>query len=245
MSGRVSRDARGDWYCSVAVEGDFSRPRQADKVVGIDLGIKSAITLSDGRQFDAPKPLKAYGEKLARLQRVVARRKRGSNRRQKAVRAVGRLHVRIANIRSDWTHKATTDICKNHAAIGIEDLAVKNMTRNHSLARALSDVSLGEVRRQITYKSETFGVDLHVHDRFYPSSQLCSSCGSRQKMPLSVREYACGACGVVEDRDVNAAKNLLPPARREVARGQKSSGSPVTVGETGLVEARTEARSNK
>lgn len=223
LSARVNQDARGDWYCSVAVEGDFEKPRTADKVAGVDLGVKHAVVLSDGTRYDAPKPLKTLTAKLARFQRVVSRRIKGSGRRRKAKQAVGRLYVRIANVRNDWTSKVTTEVCKNHAALGIEDLNVKGMGRNHCLARALSDVSLGEIRRQITYKSETYNVALHVHDRFYPSSQLCSACGHRQKMPLSEREYVCSACGVILDRDVNAARNLVPRATREVTLGDRKA----------------------
>jgi len=219
LSARVRRNAAGRWLLSVQVEGDFARACTADGRRGIDLGLKHAVVLSepleDGRQvFDPPRPMRKLEKRLKHLQRRVSRRKKGSKRRQKAVRAVGKLHVQIRNLRKDWIHKMTTSIVRESQALGLEDLNIKGMQRT-TLARSVSDVAMGEIHRQLLYKAELFGVEVKIWDRWYPSTKRCSSCGEvKREMPLSVRTYVC-PCGLMMDRDLNAARNLVPGATRE------------------------------
>lgn len=212
MSGVVSRTA-DRWFLSVQVDvGDYLKPRTANGTVGIDLGLTSFATLSTGEKIEAPKPLRKALKKLARLQRVLARRKKGSNRRERTKRALSRLYARISNIRSDFLHKLTTRLCSENQAMGIEDLNVAGMIRNRKLSRAISDVGWGEFRRQIEYKKGIYGTLIEVFDRWFPSTKTCSSCGVIQegKIPLSIRSWVCPDCGAFHDRDVNAAINLKP-----------------------------------
>lgn len=229
LGAHVSRDAAERWHVAVQVQGDFARARTGDAEVGIDLGINHAVATSDGRLFDAPKPLAAALRKLRRAQRVVARRTKGSNRRRLAVRRVGHIHARVGHIRNDFIHKTTAILVRESQAVGIEDLNVAGMLRNEKLARVLSDVGLGEFRRQVEYKAPLHGTQVEVADRWYPSSQLCSTCGARRKMPLSERTYRCSSCGMVRDRDWNAGINLIPQALREWAL----HGAAPTRGDTG------------
>lgn len=234
MGARVTKDSDGRWYISIQVEGDFSRRRTANKVLGIDLGITHAATLSDGRTFDAPKPLKAALKKLRRAQRVMCRRKKGSGRRAKAVARVGRIYARIKHVRAHFTHTTTTSILRESQAVVIEDLNVAGMMANERLARALADVGLGEFTRQVKYKAELYGTRVVVADRWYPSTKTCSGCGAVQDMSLSQRTYTCPGCGLVLDRDLNAARNLeglVRPKRPEPSAGETS---PTTRVETGV-----------
>ena len=142
------------------------------------------------------------------MQRKLARQTKGGKNREKKTQKIANLHARIANIRNDATHKLTSYLAKNHSEIVIENLNVSGMMKNHCLAGALADSSFYEFRRQMEYKANWYGSKLNVIDRFYPSSQLCSYCGHRQPMPLNLRVYECGDCGVSIDRDLNAAINI-------------------------------------
>jgi putative transposase len=170
---------------------------------------------SDSREFENPKALRHTLRKMKRAQRELSRRKKGGKNREKSRRKVAFLHYRIANIRSDAIHKATTSIvAKNKpieqrpSVVVIEDLSVSGMLKNHKLARAISDVGFFEFRRQLTYKTAWNGVSLLVADRFFPSSKLCSVCGAiNNNLTLDDRTWTCD-CGVTHDRDRNAAINL-------------------------------------
>lgn len=205
----VSRTA-DRWFVAVSVElPEPIQHRESQAVVGVDLGIKALATLSTGEQFAAPKPLGRDLTKLARLQRQLSRKQKGSQNRAKARMRVARLHARIANVRQDALHKLTTALVQRYGVIAIEDLNVLGMQRNRHLARAISDVGWGEFRRQVAYKAEAAGVRVVVADRWYPSSKTCSACGFRLDiLPLSIREWECPRCGIVHERDVNAAVNL-------------------------------------
>lgn len=209
MGARVRRVA-DRWYLAVQVEGEFGRPTTpVNEIVGVDLGIKHAVVTSAGEAIDAPKPLKQNRRALARAQRVVARRKKGSKNREKAKRRVARIHARIASVREDFMHKVTTKLARENQAVVIEDLNVKGMVRNHKLAQAISDVGFRMFRTLLTYKGPLYGCEVIVADRWFPSSKRCSVCGSvRETLTLVERVYRCDACGHTEDRDVNAAKNL-------------------------------------
>lgn len=229
MGAVVSRTA-DRWFISIQVDvGDYSKQRVGDEIVGVDLGITTAATLSTGEKIAGPRPLKAAQKKLRRLQRSFARKQKGSNRREKLKLAIAKLHARIKNIRNDFIHKLTYRLCKNHAAIGIENLNAAGMVKNRKLAKHVSDVAFGEFGRQMSYKSLIFGNRLEVADRWYPSSKTCNSCGEiKEKLSLSHRSFRCEGCGNVADRDVNAAKNLeslCAVGLTAPARGPEGSGS--------------------
>ncbi|MFF4378388.1 RNA-guided endonuclease InsQ/TnpB family protein [Kitasatospora sp. NPDC001547] len=206
----VSRDAVGRWFVSILVDDPGIKPLPGlDTAVGIDLGITSLATLSTGEKIANLGHERKDRERLAKAQRDHARKAKGSNNREKARRKVARIHARIADRRGDFLHKLTTRLVRENQTVVIEDLSVRNMLANHKLARAISDASWAELRTMLEYKARWYGRDLVVIDRWFPSSKLCSACGTlRGSMPLNVREWTCG-CGTTHDRDVNAAKNIL------------------------------------
>ena len=204
----ISKQA-GDWYLSFHVEvPDIEPTAKTVDVVGVDLGIWALATLSTGVVFPNLKPYRQARQKLARLQRSVSRKVKGSGNRNKAVVKLARQHRRVASIRNDAIHKITSYLAQNHSRIVIEDLNVTGLLKNHNRRGALADCGFGEFRRQLEYKCSRYGSQLLIADRFYPSSQLCSCCGIQQRMPLHVRVYDCINCELVIDRDLNAAINL-------------------------------------
>jgi len=206
----VSRDAAGRWFVSILVEETVEPHPQTDAAVGIDAGITSLLTLSTGEKIANPRHERRDRQRLAKAQRNLARKQKGSANREKARRKAARVHARIADRRADFLHKVTTRLVRENQALAIEDLSVRNMVRNRSLGRAISDASWSEFRRMLEYKAGWHGRTVIAVDRWYPSSKTCSACGAiAAKMPLSVREWECASCGTVHDRDVNAAKVLL------------------------------------
>ena len=229
----------GRWYVSVQVEVEHTVPEREPSVVGVDLGVTAAATLSTGEKFEGPKPLKAALRQLKRLSQHLARKVKGSGRRERCKRKIARLHARIANLRRDWTHKLTTSIVRRFSLIGVEDLNVSGMVKNRFLARSISDIGFYELRRQIEYKAELYGAKVIAADRWFPSSKLCSRCGAvQEKLPLSIREWTCG-CGATHDRDVNAAINLrnnasscganTPVEGMTTGRRRKQPGKPTSL----------------
>lgn len=216
------------WFAIVNIEtfsNEAPMPSENQAVVGVDLGIKTMLTLSDGKTFENPKALKSNLKSLKRLQRGLSRKVKGSNNRKKQQMRIATKHYRVNNIRKNAIHQATTYIVKNYDTIVIEDLNVKGMVKNHNLAQALSDVSFSEIRRQLTYKSAWLGKGLIVADRFYASSKLCSNCGHKKEtLKLSDRVYVCSECNLELDRDVNAAKNLASLGSTLSVRGTKACG---------------------
>lgn len=210
---RVSVSYRaGCWYASLTVEREPSSPAHTRKrgTVGVDLGIKHLATLSDGTIIPNPRALDARLKALRKAQQALSRKAMGSVRRGKAKERVARLHARVSDARMDAINKATTMIARTYSVVCIEDLNVAGMVKNHSLARRLSDASLGEFRRQLEYKTARNGVTLRVVDRWYPSSKTCSNCGTvKAKLSLSERVYQCDVCGFSMDRDLNAAINIM------------------------------------
>jgi putative transposase len=195
------------WYVSFSVEFEqqaTSDARQA--VVGIDLGVKTLATLSDGTEFENQKLLRselAHGKRLARR---LSRRQEGSNRWRRAKLQLARFHQQIANRRLDAIHKLTTQITRTYAMVVVEDLNVKGMGRNRRLALSMADAALGEVLRQLAYKAQR----LVKVGRFYASSKTCSDCGHvNRELKLSDRKWVCASCGVLHERDWNASKNIL------------------------------------
>ena len=192
----------------------------ATTAVGIDAGITSLVTLSTGEKITNPKHEKRDRAALAKAQRRLAKKQKGSANRAKAKVKAARVYARITDRRTDFLHKLSTRIIRENQTVIIEDLAVRNMVRNHCLARAISDASWSEFRRQLEYKADWHGRTVVAVDRFYPSSKTCSACGViTAKMPLSIREWECAACGAHHDRDVNAAKNVLAAGLAVIACG--------------------------
>lgn len=207
----VSRHA-GRWYASLTVEREDKPVTRAPKggAVGIDLGVKTLATLSDGTVIENPRPLRKAERRLKRAQKALSRKTMGSNRRAKARAKVARLHARVANQRLDAMHKLTTWLASTFSHISVEDLNAAGMVKNHHLAKAVSDAAFGEFRRQLEYKTAKTDAKLHVIDRWYPSSKTCSRCGRvKAKLSLAERVYRCDGCGLVMDRDLNAAVNIL------------------------------------
>lgn len=223
----VSRTA-GRWFVSLQVEiPDPPVPDNQRPVVGVDLGIKTLATLSTGESIEGPKVLRSSLWKLRHESRSLSRKKKGSSNRNKAKRKIARLHARISNVRVDALHKLTTALTRRFSVIGIEDLNVKGMLKNHSLARAITDMGFFEFRRQLTYKAPMTGSKIIVASRWYPSSKTCSVCGAIIKeLPLSTRNWTCWQCGERHDRDLNAARNLkkLAASSAVTACGGESSG---------------------
>lgn len=206
----VSRNARGQYHVSILVEEAITTLPSSSGQVGIDLGITSLLTLSTGEKFANPKYERQDRVRLARAQRELSRKAKGSRNRAKARVKVAKIHGRITDRRRDHLHKLSTRIIRENQTVVIEDLTVRNMLRNHSLARAISDAAWSEMRRMLEYKAGWYGRTVIAVDRFYPSSKTCSACGSIvNKMPLDVRNWTCRACGTGHDRDVNAAVNIL------------------------------------
>lgn len=200
----VLRCEAGRWFLSVTTEIEKPARCENQASVGIDLGLTSTITLSTGEKFHAPKPLKASIKKLQRAQRRLSKKKKGSQNRKKQLKKVARLHWHIAQIRKDWAHKVTTEIATRFGLVCMEDLNIKGMVKNHHLAQAISDVGWHELVRQLSYKTKVVQIG-----RFYPSSKLVACCGVKlESLSLSVREVKCPLCGMVADRDVNAAINI-------------------------------------
>jgi putative transposase len=207
----ISRTA-DEWFIAFKIPFEHTKHNK-NKIIGVDLGIKTLATLSDEKIFDAVKPYKKNKRKLAILQRIVSKKVIGSNNYKKAQMKVAKLHQKIACIRKDSTHKLTTYLAKNHSQIVIEDLNVSGMSKNHKLASAILDGGFFEFRRQLEYKCEWYGSKLTIIDRFYPSSKTCSHCGFIKKdLKLSDRVFKCPACGFEIDRDLNAAINLRKKA---------------------------------
>ena len=216
MGATVSRTA-DKWYVSIHVELPDPEPvhNSESQAVGVDLGAKDLATMDDGTKVTGMKPNRALSSRLRRLSKSLSRKKgakKGEKKSKNYIKAqneLTRLHARIANIRNDETHKLTTMLTSNYGVIGIEDLNVSGMVRNHCLARAISDMSFFEFRRQLEYKAKMTGSTVVIADRFYPSSKKCSNCGNNyNELDLSMREWECPVCKCHHDRDRNAAINL-------------------------------------
>jgi putative transposase len=216
LSATISRTAQR-WYVAFTVEIERNIPEchsRPGTAVGIDLGVKAQITAADNTRnvivLPGAKPLAAGLVRLRRASGAHARKQPGSKNRRESVVKLARLHARIANIRADSLHKATSMLTERYETVVVEDLNVAGMTRNRRLARAIMDQAFGTTHRLLAYKTVWNGGALVVADRWFPSSKVCSGCGAaKAKLSLSERVYQCDICGLIIDRDVNAARNLL------------------------------------
>ncbi|MEV0158251.1 IS607 family element RNA-guided endonuclease TnpB [Micromonospora sp. NPDC050686] len=229
MSATVRRDG-GRWHVAFTCEVERAehRPARPSSVVGVDVGIAQLAVLSTGELVPNPRHLVTAQTRLRQLGRTLARKsgpdrrtgRRPSNRWQRASARLGRVHARVANLRRDGLHKLTTGLTREHGTIVVEDLNVAGMLANRRLARHIADAGFAELRRQLVYKSQWNGGRLVVADRWYPSSKTCSGCGTvKTKLALSEREYHCQACGLILDRDLNAARNLAALAAQTPTAG--------------------------
>ena len=207
----ISKAPSGKYHISILVETEIQKLPASDMRVGIDVGIKDFAVLSNGEAYKNPKHLRKSEKRLAKLQRDLSRKQIGSSNRNKARIKVAKLHEKIANQRMDFLHKKSTEIIRENQAIVIEDLKVKNLMKNHNLAKYIAEVSWSRFREMLDYKSRWYGRELIIAPPDYPSSQLCSDCGNRssQTKDLACRVYVCPECGLEIDRDYNASLNLL------------------------------------
>lgn len=240
MSVTVSLDAAGRYFATFLCTDVPAKDTTAtDREVGIDLGVKTLATLSDGTKIENPRGLERYERKLAREQRRLSRRKgarkseKQSRRYLKQRKRVARIHAKIADARTDALHKVTTMLADENQVLCMEDLNAKGMMKNHHLAKAVTDASFGEFARLLEYKCAERGRSFVKIGRFYPSSKTCSACGHRlDALPLSVRSWDCPACGAHHDRDVNAARNILTEGKRILSNTEGTAGHAGTVAAT-------------
>lgn len=205
----VSRDSAGRYFVSLLVADDIHPLPKTDTVVGIDLGITSLVTLSTGEKIGNLRYLTRDATRHRKAKKSLSRKQKGSKGRDKARLHLARVEARIGDRRKDFTHKLTTRLVRENQTICCENLRVKNMVRNHSLAKHISDAGWGELVRQLEYKAAWYGRTFVAIDRWYPSSKRCAHCGHVAKsLPLDIRHWECPACGSRHDRDVNAAINV-------------------------------------
>ena len=214
----VSREKNGKYYVSVLYEEEILVPKTVPtKIVGIDLGIKNLVITSNGEKYNNEKIINKYEKKIKRLQKSLSRKEKGSNNYYKCKQILSRVYSKLKNARKYIIHSITKEIIDNNDIIVTEHLRLQNMTKNHHIAKSLFDASLYEIIRQLEYKSKWKGKLLNKVDTFFPSSQICSKCGYKNKvvLDLSVREYECPNCHSYLDRDINAAENISPVGIKE------------------------------
>jgi putative transposase len=209
MCGTVSQDV-DRWFISISVDMDnYNKNRKYNNIVGIDLGINSALTLSTGEKILSPKPFKKYLKKIKKLSIKHSKKQKMGKNRKKIKIKLAKLYRKIRKIRTDFIHKTVTRICRENQTIIIENLNIKKMIKNHKFAASILDIGFYEIRRQFEYKSKIYGNKLIIADKFFPSSKTCSRCGNiKDHLELSIRIYCCDECKNKIDRDINAAINL-------------------------------------
>lgn len=224
----VSRNSRDQYHISILVEGAITTLPPTGSAVGVDVGITSLITLSSGEKIANPRHERKDRARLALAQRKLSRKQKGSANRAKAKHRVAKIHGKVRDRRRDMLHKLSTRLVREHDVIVIEDLSVRNMVRNHSLARAIHDASWSELRHQLEYKADWYGREVIAIDRWYPSSKTCSVCGAIvEELPLNIREWTC-RCGTTHDRDVNAARTILAAGLAERLNASGAGVSPLS-----------------
>ena len=220
----ISNDSAGRYFVSLLCDDVVTKRPASNEKVGVDLGLTHFAIFSTGEKVASQKTFRRYEKKLAKLQRRLAKKTKGSNRREKVKIKVARVHAKIADARRDFLHKLSTRLINENQVIAIESLSVSNMQKNRRLSKAISDAGWSEFVRQLKYKAHWYGRELICIDRWYPSSKRCFDCGyTMPKMNLSVREWVCPECGSIHDRDINAARNVLAAGLAVSAHGEAVS----------------------
>jgi putative transposase len=229
-SATIIKDAANRYFVSFVVETNAELLEQNGQSIGIDLGITTFATLSNGEKINAPLPLKKNLKKLSRVQRSLSRCQKESNRRVKARLKVAKLHARIKDIREDFLHKLSTRLTRENQTVILEDLNVSGMIKNRHLSRAISDLGWRTFRTMLEYKASKYGREFQVINRWEPTSQKCSNCGfNGGKKELDIREWICVNCGTWHDRDVNAAINILSAGNAILKPISETVVTPVTI----------------
>jgi putative transposase len=244
MGGRITKRA-GKWHLCVQVEdGEEPPPMRDGAPVGVDLGLKTLAITSDGDEYANPRYYQKAQKQLARLQRIAARKKRGSKRSERVKLKVQRLHERVANMRADAIHKMTDDVTERYSLVALEDLSVKGMQRGQ-MSKSVSDAAFGEIGRQMEYKAQWRGGRVVRVGRFFPSSKACHVCGTLNgDLKLDDRVWTCSGCGAVLDRDYNAAVNIRDEAIRIAAAGECSQPAD-SVGKAQAQQRKRKARASR
>ena len=216
MSVTISKNPSGQYFASILIETKIDYKPKTNNEVGIDLGLKTFATQSDGIEIANPKFLNKNQVKLRRMQQHLSRKQKGSNRRNKCRLKIARLHQKIANQRDWFLHNYSTSLINNYDRIYIEDLNVSGMVKNHCLAGAISDVGWSKFTSMLIYKSDWYGKDVVKVDRFFASSKTCSCGAKNDDLKLSDREWVCASCGSINQRDLLAANNILKEGRRSL-----------------------------
>ena len=213
----ISKNKSGQYFVSITVEREMPILPKTNNVVGIDLGIKTLATCSDGTKYENIKPYRRLRRRMKILQRRQSKKVKGGKNRERAKHNLAKIHQRIKNIRNNYLHQMTHKIINDNQVVILENLAVQNMVKNHCLAQAIQDASFFEINRQLDYKAEWYGRQVHRLSRWFPSSKTCKDCGwINQNLKLKDRKWTCGGCGAVHDRDENASHMILQQGLKEI-----------------------------